>query len=52
MRSKGAKGARARGKMATRLPSTGVKAAKMANHMEIGDTSDTLDSIDILLGDH
>jgi hypothetical protein len=47
-----AKVARVGSKVATRLPSTGVKAAKMANHMEIGDTSDTLDSIDILLGDH
>jgi hypothetical protein len=37
--------------MATRLPSTGLKMAKMANHMEMGDTCDTLDRIDDLASD-
>jgi hypothetical protein len=44
-----AKMATAESKMATRVPSTGLKMAKMANHMEMGDTSDTLDGIDTLL---
>jgi hypothetical protein len=46
-----AKGAREGSKMATRLPSTGLKMAKMANHMEMGDTCDTLDRIDDLASD-
>ena len=33
-------------KMATRLPSTGVKMAKMATYMEMGDTSDSNDRVD------
>ena len=36
-------------KVATRLPSTGVKVAKMANHMEVGDTFDKYDTRDTLL---
>jgi hypothetical protein len=38
-----AKVARVGSKVATRVPSTGLKMAKMANLMEMGDTSDTLD---------
>jgi hypothetical protein len=41
-----AKWARVGSKVATRLPSTGLKMAKMANLMQMGDTCDTLDSID------
>ena len=37
-----AKVAKAGSKVATRLPSTGLKMAKMANRMETGDTCDTL----------
>ena len=36
-------------KVATRLPSTGLKRAKMANYMEMGDTSDSYDTCDTLL---
>jgi hypothetical protein len=39
----GGKVAKVESKMATRLPSTGLKMAKMANLMVMGDTSDTLD---------
>ena len=35
-----------RGKVATRLPSTGLKMAKMATLMENGDTYDICDTID------
>jgi hypothetical protein len=44
--SKMAKVVRVGSKMATRVPSTGLKMAKMANLMEMGDTSDTLDTLD------
>jgi hypothetical protein len=44
-----AKVAKAESKMATRLPSTGLKMAKTANYTEMGDTSDTLDRIDTLV---
>ena len=47
--SKVAKGARAGSKVATRLPCTGLKMAKMANLMEMGDTSDGCDRVDTLL---
>ena len=39
-----------RSKMATRLPSTGLKMAKMANHTENGDTCDRCDTFGAVAG--
>ena len=36
-------------KVATRVPSTGLKMAKRANLMQTGDTCDTNDTLDTLL---
>jgi len=47
--SKVAKVVRVGSKVATCLPSTGLKMAKMATYMEMGDTCDTLDGIDTWL---
>jgi hypothetical protein len=44
-----AKVARVGSKVATRLPSTGLKMAKMANLMQMGDTCDRHDTLDTLL---
>jgi hypothetical protein len=38
------------GKVATRVPSTGLKMAKLANLREMGDTLDTLDTLDTQAG--
>jgi hypothetical protein len=44
-----AKVAKVRSKMATRLPSTGLKMAKMANLMVMSDTFDRYDTMDSVL---